>query len=330
MEKTTHNGQDARPKKIGSLVMRLVLVLLLIAGLGTLGYSAYDYIKTQQDNEAAAQQHQFDPAHQKDYSGISAEDMIPSGKPSKPAEDEKPKKEASSSSQKPSQAAQTPNLSTPDGVGNPGASTGEDDAARERLLSGAGDPQDVPAAVGEAWACTDPSSLQAGQLTWEQARRVSGPAVMVPSLCILSPLTSSNVEAKDDGHKYLQLPPGPWATWYEQTPPAGHGEGNTVIASHVNTRGTHADWSPFSHLKDIDSGAPIVVRDDSGEYHVYKETSTAEYKQTDLPSVEGMYRYDGPETLTLITCTGAPGQATTRGGWVWFDWNLVVTATPVR
>lgn len=218
-------------------------------------------------------------------------------------------------------------LSTPEGAGQPPQDVEgpEESAIRNYLVSEQGEVvEDIPAGVQQAWECSDASSLKDGQLTWSQASRLSGPAIFIPSLCVAVPTVEAPL---DEATKQLQLAPAPWAAHYDQTPHPGAGSGNAIFASHVNY-GRNA-WGPFRLLRTIEGGAPIVARNADGSYHVYAEVDTKEYDQDQTPNVEGMFRNDGPETLTLITCEASDDEKGTLGRWRRFDDNLVVTAASV-
>lgn len=222
-------------------------------------------------------------------------------------------------------------LITPEQTEQPGMAqdSPEDSPIHNYLISEQGEVvADIPAGVKDSWQCQDASGLKDGQLTWSQASRLSGPAIFIPDLCLAVPTVEAPLGIASDGSKQLQLAPTPWAAHYDQTPQPGSGAGNAIFASHVNY-GSSA-WGPFRLLREIDSGTPIVARNADGSYHVYAETGTREYDRTEVPNLDGMFRADGPETLTLITCdTDDDGADGRFGQWSYFTNNLVVTASAV-
>ena len=176
---------------------------------------------------------------------------------------------------------------------------------------GSGTSSALPAEVESAWACPDDAQIDPDwQLSLDQARSNDGSAVILPSVCTMAPTTQSDMT--DEG---LDLPYPPWATWYEQSPPAGSEVGNTIIASHLGYLGR--DWSAFRGLSQLQIGAPVVVRDAAGGHHLYEVVRNETMSWSELSEAPDMFSYAGPHRLTLITCT--PGAQR----------NVVVTAVPV-
>lgn len=283
---------------------RAVLAVILIGAALILGAQAVNML-VQEYRKPTAAETQFDPNSQPTYApdGVSpeslangADDVVAEGEANRP---------------------------------DPATGTDEDVDMMDYLRWHTGPAQPLPEGTEQGWACKDESQTdeEHSQLTWEQARHVEGAAIFIPSLCVVSPTTASGTFVRESGDLSLTIPPSPWATRYEATPEVGSGQGNTIFAGHVNTQS--GSWSPFSNLRNIPKGAPIIVRDDKGKYHVYKEVKTEEGSWDDIASRgDGFFRADGPETLSLVTCTGAPG-LDPDASWLEYSWNLVVTATPV-
>lgn len=190
----------------------------------------------------------------------------------------------------------------------------EDSDVWQWMQRGSGDSEassTLPDEIENAWACPDNTQIDTNwQLSLDQARSNDGSAVILPSVCTMAPTTQSDMT--EEG---LDLPYPPWATWYEQSPPAGSEMGNTIIASHLGYLGR--DWSPFRGLSQLQIGAPVVVRDAAGEHHVYEVVRNETMSWSELSEAPDMFSYTGAHRLTLITCT--PGAHR----------NVVVTAVPV-
>jgi len=354
------NAPEPRKGRLTSLALT---ILIALASLALLAYGVHTLWGGSDHDEA-----DFDPAAQQEYDGVAAKSIAESiaspstSSPSAtsstptPAADATPAQESqspdaettptpapttsaastesasapsASSSLRPGEADMT--LITPEQTEHPGTAedSPEDSPMYNYLVSEQGEVvADIPSGVKDSWQCQDASGLKDGQLTWSQASRLSGSAIFIPDLCLAVPTVEAPLGIASDGSKQLQLAPTPWATHYDQTPQPGSGAGNSIFASHVNYRSSA--WGPFRLLREIDSGTPIVARNADGSYHVYTETDTREYDRAEVPNLDGMFRTDGPETLTLITCdTDDDGDDGHFGQWSYFTNNLVVTASAV-
>lgn len=201
-----------------------------------------------------------------------------------------------------------------------------DSPAWQGLLTGMGDVQDVPEGMAQAWECRDgQADTGMGQVDWDKAERVTGAAVFVPSVCLASPMISTDIVTASDGSRQLELPETPWSTWYKQSAPPAAGSGNTYIASHLNSYG-HWENGPFKQLEAVPMGAPIIVRDEAGTYTVFTASESFAALQSDAmtdPDLQQkLFRRDGEHTLSLITCVrGTSGR---------FDTNRILMAVPVQ
>lgn len=189
------------------------------------------------------------------------------------------------------------------------------------MAAGDGEAQDVPESVADAWACHDgQADTVMGQLDWDQARRVSGPAVLIPSVCAVAPMTSTGAA---EGTSQLELPTAPWATWYRESAPLDATSGTTYVASHIGFYGIR-QFGPFKQLEAVPVGAPIIVRDFDGDYRLYtaeRHVSADQASAVEDPELSSdLFRLDGEHQLALVTCErGASGQ---------YDRNEILLATP--
>lgn len=202
----------------------------------------------------------------------------------------------------------------------------QDSPAWQGLLTGMGDVQDVPEGMAEAWECRDgQADTGMGQVDWDKAERVTGAAVFVPSVCLASPMISTDIVTASDGSRQLELPETPWSTWYKQSAPPAATSGNTYIASHLNSYG-HWENGPFKQLEAVPMGAPIIVRDEAGTYTVFTASESLTALQSDAmtdPDLQQkLFRRDGEHTLSLITCV--------RGTSGHFDTNRILMAVAVQ
>lgn len=191
------------------------------------------------------------------------------------------------------------------------------------MRSAAGSPVPSASAMESAWACDDASAdARLGQLSWNQAQRVSGAAVFIPSVCMVTPLVGTSTVSEDNTVQ-LQLPVPPLAAYYTASAPLGAPTGNSYIASHVNyyTATGALEWAPFKQVEAVTIGAPVLVRDAGENYYLYRASEQLVMKQTDALTdasmQEKLFRTDGAPTLSLVTCVR------TANGW---DSNRVLFA----
>ena len=110
--------------------------------------------------------------------------------------------------------------------------------------------------------------------------------------------------------------------WYRFGPRPAGGAGSVVLAAHVDSR--TQGLGVFFPLRDLDPGDRVtVVTDDRGR-STYRVVSRKHFRKRALP-LEDLFRRDGPEVLTLITCGGR--YLADAGG---YQDNAVVSAVPVR
>jgi hypothetical protein len=117
----------------------------------------------------------------------------------------------------------------------------------------------------------------------------------------------------------LEIPDATEIGWYKYGATAGH-PGSTVLAAHVNWRGSRG---PFSQLGTVEPGDQIEVALNDGTTRNYQVTERTMYGKLELPK-ERIWRNTGPEELVLITCGGEFNPEIRS-----FKSNIVVYAVPI-
>lgn len=141
-------------------------------------------------------------------------------------------------------------------------------------------------------------------------------SLTVPDASLAVPVVAVGVFA--DG--FMEIPEDPAvAGWYRFGPAPASGEGNTVIAAHVDSA-TYG-IGPFSRLRDLGVGAAVTVSDESGRDWAYRVESVTEYVKSELP--DELFARSGERTLVLITCGGPFDPALGH-----YRDNIVVVAGP--
>lgn len=107
--------------------------------------------------------------------------------------------------------------------------------------------------------------------------------------------------------------------WYRFGATPGTGVGSSVIVGHRD--GRNFGLGAFYTLKNLKVGDPISVTNEAGDLITYKVSGVESVKKSKLPLRE-LFREDGAETLTLISCIGdyEPG--------VGYEANIIVSAEP--
>ena len=111
------------------------------------------------------------------------------------------------------------------------------------------------------------------------------------------------------------------AGWYRFGPRPGGGTGSVVVAAHVDSR-TQGPGA-FYPLRDTDPGDRVTLITDGGRRSTYRVVARELFRKRSLP-LEDLFRRDGREVLTLITCGGR--YLADAGG---YQDNVVVSAVPV-
>ena len=139
--------------------------------------------------------------------------------------------------------------------------------------------------------------------------------VQVPSVGI--DVRVVGVGVQPDG--LMELPRDPKiAGWYRFGPDPSDPDGSTVIAAHVDS--LEYGLGPFSRLRDLPSGAEIIVTTADGTQHRYTTEAVARALKNELPVAE-LFERSGPPRLVLITCGGRFDTATRT-----YSDNVIVTA----
>jgi sortase (surface protein transpeptidase) len=110
--------------------------------------------------------------------------------------------------------------------------------------------------------------------------------------------------------------------WYRFGPRPGGSVGSVVLVAHVDSR--TQGRGAFYRLREADAGDRVVVASDGGPRWTYRVVARELFDKRALP-LEDLFRRDGREVLTLITC-GGPYLADAGG----YQDNVVVSAVPVR
>jgi LPXTG-site transpeptidase (sortase) family protein len=141
--------------------------------------------------------------------------------------------------------------------------------------------------------------------------------VTIPSVGVDAPVVPVGVTA--DGE--MRLPRDVHRVgWYRFGPRPGEGSGSVVLAAHVDSRTD--GLGVFAALRRAAPGdrVTVVTADGRATYRVVSRELLAKSR---LPLAE-LFRRDGREVLTLVTCGGQ--YLRDAGG---YQDNLVVTAVPI-
>jgi LPXTG-site transpeptidase (sortase) family protein len=125
------------------------------------------------------------------------------------------------------------------------------------------------------------------------------------------------VGVEDDG--LMEIPGASEVGWYRFGSTAGE-EGSTVLAAHVDFNGRRG---VFFDLRDIEEGAVVEVELEDGSVRRYEVVDNVDYLKEDLP-LDDVFRREGDEVLTLITCGGAFDSVERA-----YEDNVVVRAVPI-
>ncbi|KAA9110393.1 class F sortase [Microbacterium rhizomatis] len=190
--------------------------------------------------------------------------------------------------------------------------------------------------------CSSPAPAAAPPIVSESATtpppRQTAPADIPRSAATLAPPTQGDppvgvaisaigidvpvipVGVESDG--FMELPPDPAiAGWYRYGPDPSTGQGNTVIAAHIDS----PDYpiGPFASLRDVPAGSEVVVATTGGGMLRYAVESITYYPKAELPTA-ALFERTGPPALVLITCGGEFDSSTGH-----YRDNVVMIAKPV-
>ena len=128
--------------------------------------------------------------------------------------------------------------------------------------------------------------------------------VMPVSIQIQKAEVDALIETREIVDGVMQDPTGPWiVSWYQETPKAG-GDGNTVMAGHIDY--WNVGPAVFYNISDLVEGDMIEVFGEDNRIYSYKVNWVREYHVDELTS-DTIQEIVGPTTqrsLTLITCGG--------------------------
>jgi len=108
--------------------------------------------------------------------------------------------------------------------------------------------------------------------------------------------------------------------WYQFGTRPGQGAGSSVLVGHRD--GRNYGKGAFYNLAALKPGDSITVTNATGDTVEYQVTSRESIYKQKLP-VQELFREDGSEVLTLISCIGVfrEGQG--------YDQNVIITAEPI-
>lgn len=175
------------------------------------------------------------------------------------------------------------------------------------LLSGCSSPAPPATAVAPAPSVTPtPTARPTAAVTVPMAAATLAPAaaadpptrVGIAAIGIDVPIVPVGVEP--DG--LMELNPDPAiAGWYRYGAEPSTGQGNTVIAAHIDS----PDYpiGPFASLRDVPAGSEVLLSTASGGTLRYAVESITYYPKAELPTAS-LFERTGAPALVLITCGG--------------------------
>lgn len=210
--------------------------------------------------------------------------------------------------------------------GSPAASPADPRAvAPASPVDPAAGPADASQPAPAGTPAAEPRAAVPGDVTVRDASLASlpgpGPAptrLQVPSLGVDAAVDAVGVQA--DGAMVVPAEVDR-VGWYRFGPEAGAGEGNAVLAGHVDT--VSQGPGALFELRGVEIGAELVVTDAAGADHRYQVVSRETVTKTLLP-VEQIFARTGAHRLVVITCGGEYLPGSRR-----YADNVVVTAVPV-
>ena len=108
--------------------------------------------------------------------------------------------------------------------------------------------------------------------------------------------------------------------WYKFGATPGSGQGSSVIVGHRD--GRNYGKGAFYNLGVLEPGDEITVSNADGANLTYRVTGRESIYKEEL-TIRELFREQGSEVLTLISCSGyyVPGEG--------YDQNVIVTAVPI-
>ncbi|MFG6491624.1 sortase domain-bontaining protein [Microbacterium sp. P03] len=142
--------------------------------------------------------------------------------------------------------------------------------------------------------------------------------VVIPAIAADVPVIPVGVETTGA----MELPADPAvAGWYRYGVEPSSGQGNTVIAAHIDS----PDYpiGPFASLRDLAAGSDVEVTSATGAVTTYAVESITYYPKAELP-IDQLFARTGAPSLVLITCGGEFDASTGH-----YRDNVVLVARPI-
>ena len=155
----------------------------------------------------------------------------------------------------------------------------------------------------------------------EAARLTPSPPVALSIAALALSMAVDPVGLAPDGTMAL---PGSARTagWFQQGPVPADGEGNVVIAAHVDD--AEVGLGPFAGLRDLTVGDEIYVSDARGRHFGYRVTRVDQTHKAEVDP-DTLFVGDLSPRLVLVTC-GGRWDASVRH----YQDNVIVWAEPME
>jgi LPXTG-site transpeptidase (sortase) family protein len=158
-----------------------------------------------------------------------------------------------------------------------------------------------------------------------QSSQLTAPVAIVPPVRIQVPSVQIDIPVGPVGVGADGLMEIPFdirtAGWYQYGPAPESATGSTVITAHVDS--FEQGLGPFAYLKQLSSGAEIVVTAADGVDYRYVVESVQNVEKKQLP-LDQVFDRAGAPRLVLITCGGQFDENVLD-----YSDNVVVIANPV-
>jgi len=164
-----------------------------------------------------------------------------------------------------------------------------------------------------------------------QPQRIGTPVVIEERIPVAEPVSLTipglKVEAEvipvgvDDSRQVVIPEDISQIGWYQFGARPGQGAGSSVLVGHRD--GRNYGKGAFYNLATLKPGDRLTVTTAAGDSMEYQVTARESILKQELPLKE-LFREDGSEVLTLISCIGVyrDGQG--------YDQNVIITAEPVE
>lgn len=142
--------------------------------------------------------------------------------------------------------------------------------------------------------------------------------LQIPAVAIDIKITPVGV----DKNGLMQIPENiQVAGWYRYGSSPGSDTGSTVITAHVDS--FEQGLGPFAYLKEMPSGAEIIVTTEDGVKHHYGLESVQNIEKKQL-ALDQVFDRDGAPRIVLITCGGQFDQNVLN-----YSDNVIAIANPL-